>query len=323
VIRRFYILPLRPGVPEGRVDEFVRVLNDSDQFIPGLLDSSAGVDFDSRTVLWENTFVDEATYSGPYMVHPYHVSAIDNYVMADSPECITHDIYTSRYQMPGAVPRLDHGIRRLVLMNVAEGSDTSAIDALAAEPAGMATSVLCPDNVGWVSAKGRPWTHIWEQGFTDMAALQRHLDTRDGVAGSSLEGLKRLGVDARAIKVLTCPFALKPLEAQSPADAPPDGALHYAITARTAPDDVEAYIDLLERRYDPFMAGGGGSLVHRWRTVDRSDRSGEVQSVWRLASLAAYSDLRAKTNDDPGWNSFVRDAMPLVKSGTRRFYRAG
>jgi hypothetical protein len=323
VIRRFYILPLRPGVPEQVVAEFVQVLNDADQFIPGLLDSSAGVDFDTRTVLWENKFVDEETYAGPYMVHPYHIGAIDNYVMADSPECITHDIYTSRYQVPGPVARLDNGIRRVVLMNLAEGSDTSAIEAIAAQPEGMATSVLCTDNVGWVSPKGRAWSHIWEQGFTDVEAWQRHLRTRDGIAGSSLEGFKRLGLDARAVKVLTCPFSLKPLQAQAPAPASADGPIVYAITARTAPEDVDEYVELLERLYDPFVADGGGSLVQRWRSVDRSDSAVEVRSAWRLDSLAAYSDLRARTNDDPGWNSFVRDAMPLVRSGTRRFHRAG
>ena len=76
-----------PGVPDVKAQEMIAVLDAADRFIPGLLDSSAGVDLDSRTVLWENTFVDEASYSGPYMVHPYHIGAIDNYVMPDSPFC--------------------------------------------------------------------------------------------------------------------------------------------------------------------------------------------------------------------------------------------
>ena len=60
MIRRYYILPLRAGVPDAKVHEFVDVLRAADRFIPGLRDSSAGLDLDSRTVLWENTFVDEA-----------------------------------------------------------------------------------------------------------------------------------------------------------------------------------------------------------------------------------------------------------------------
>ena len=45
----------------------------------------------------------------------------------------------------------------------------------------------------------------------------------------------------------------------------------------------------------------------------------EVESSWRLDSLALYSDIRASTYADPSWNEFVRDAMPLVRGGTRRF----
>jgi hypothetical protein len=321
MIRRFYILPLKPGTSDAKVDELVRALDRSDQFIPGLLDSSAGVDLDSRTALWENNFVDEETYSGPYMVHPYHIATLDNYVMMDSPECVTHDIYTSRYQLSGTVPRIDNGIRRLVLMNIAEGADVSPIETLATQREGVATSVFCPDNVGWVSAKGRPWTHIWEQGFTDMAALHRYLKTREGVACSSLEGFKRLGVDVQSIKILTCPFQLKP--AQSPAPMPPDDSpALYTITARTAVDDADDYVALLERHYDQYIVDAGGKLIHRWRSVDQSYGDTEVQSTWQFDSIGAYSNIRAQSFAHPDWHLFVRDAMPLVKSGTRRFYRA-
>jgi hypothetical protein len=321
VIRRFYILPLKPGVSDGEVEEFVRALDDSDRFIPGLIDSSAGVDVENRTVVWENTFIDEATYSGPYMVHPYHIATIDGFVMADSPECLTQDIVATRYQLAGAIPQIPKGIRRLVLMNVADGSDVAPIEALAAAPDGMATSVLRPDDVGWVSAKGRPWTHIWEQGFTDPEALHRYLQTRDGVVGSSKEGIGRLGVELEAFKVLTCPFELKPAEAQSPAPMRPDAPVLYTITAQTSVDDADTYLDLLERCYDPSVANAGGTLLHRWRSVDQAYAETEITSTWRVDSLAAYSDLRAKTYFDPDWNRFVRDAMPLVRGGTRRFHR--
>jgi hypothetical protein len=320
MIRRYYILPLRAGVPDAKVQEFVDVLRAADRFIPGLQDSSAGVDFGSRTVLWENTFVDEASYSGPYMVHPYHIGAIDNYVMADSPECLTQDIYTARYQTPDAAQHTRSGIRRVLFLNVATDDDASAIASLATRSDGMAASSFGADDVGWVSAKGRAWTHVWEQVFTDSAQLQRHLATRDGVACSSLEGFTRLGIDLRSLKVYTCPFELTPVEQQSPAATPPDAPLQYSITASTALDDVERYIELLERLYDPFMAGCGSPLVQRWRTVDRGYLEAEVHSAWQLDSLAAYSDLRAKTYAEPSWNEFVRDAMPLVRGGSRRFH---
>jgi hypothetical protein len=322
MIRRYYILPLRPGVPDAKVQEFLDVLCAADRFIPGLRDSSAGVDLDSRTMLWENTFVDEASYSGPYMVHPYHIGAIDNYVMADSPECLTQDIYVARYQTPDATQRLRSGIRRVLFFNVNTDGDASAIGSLAAEPDGMAASAFGGDDVGWVSAKGRAWTHTWEQGFTDTAQLQRYLRTRDGIACSSLEGFTRLGIHLGALKIFTYPIELTPPEHQSAAPTPMDDTpVLHTITALIALDDVDRYIALLERLYDPFMADCGSSLLHRWRTVDRGYLEREVHSTWQLDSVAAYSELRARTYADPGWNEFVRDAMPLVRGGTRRFHR--
>ncbi len=323
MIRRYYILPLRPDAADAKVQEFIDVLRAADRFIPGLLDSSAGLDLDSRTVLWENTFVDEASYSGPYMVHPYHIGAIDNYVMADSPECLTRDIYVARAQTPDATQPLRSGIRRVLLLNASSDADASAIEALAAQPEGIAVSAFGADDVGWVSAKGRASTHLWEQVFTDTAQLQRYLRTRDGIACSSLEGFTRLGIHLNSLKIFTCPFELTPVEHQSPpATTDRDTPALHTITARIALDDVDRYVELLEQLYDPFMAGCGSGLLHRWRTVGHGYLEGEVQSTWQLASVAAYSDLRAKTYADPGWNAFVRDAMPLVRSGTRRFHHA-
>ena len=322
MIRRFYVMPLNPGVTGGRVDEFLEALSDSDRFISGLLDSSAGVDIDSRTVVWEMTFVDEETYTGPYMVHPYHMATLDNYLIADSPESVAHDIDTTRYKLPDTAPRLEAGLRRIVLLNLPEGTDTSVLEALAARGEGMATSVFSPDNVAWrFSAKGLKWTHIWEQGFTDMAALKDYLKTSEGVACSSLEGFKRRGVDVGALKILTYPFKLK--SAQSPPAIPSETfPILYAITARTALEDVDTYIDLLEKDYDPPLADVGAKLLHRWRTVDQAYSEAEVQSTWQLDSVAAFSDLRLMTVTDPSWNRFVLNGMPLVRSGTRRFYRA-
>lgn len=321
MIRRFYIMPLNIGVTEGKIDKFLKALSDSDTFISGLLDSSAGVDIDSRTVVWEMTFVDEETYTGPYMVHPYHMATLDNYLIADSPESVAHDIDTTRYTLPDSTPRLEAGVRRVVLMNLPEGTDTSRLEGLAARGEGMATSVFSPDNVAWrFPTKDLNWTHVWEQGFTDMTALNHYLKTSEGAACSSLEGFKRLGVDVKSLKILTYPFKLKP--AQSPPDIPSGTfPILYTITARTALEDVDTYIDLLERDYDPALADVGAKLAHRWRTVDQAYSEAEVQSTWHLDSVAAYSDLRLMTVTDPSWNRFVLNGMPLVRSGTRRFYR--
>ncbi|MYH71787.1 MAG: hypothetical protein F4153_04315 [Acidimicrobiia bacterium] len=323
MIRRFYVLPLMPGVPDEKVQEMIDVLSAADRFIPGLLDSSAGVDFDSGTVIWENTFVDEASYSGPYMVHPYHIGAIDNYVMPDSPECITDNTYATRYTTPDAAQEVRGGIRRVLLVNAGTDADGSALEALAAHPQGMAASAFGADDVGWVSAKGRPWTHIWEQSFTDMAQLERYLSTPDGMACSSIEGFAGLGIDLGSLRIFNCPFDLSPVGDQSPPEPPPDTSpVLYTITARIAAADADAYVDLLERHYDPFMVEGGCPLLNRWRTVDQGYLEAEVHSTWQIDSLSAYSDLRATTIADPHWTAFVKDALPLVLGGSRRFQRA-
>ncbi|MDE0604175.1 MAG: NIPSNAP family protein [bacterium] len=323
MIRRFYVLPLMPGVPDEKVQEMVDVLNAADRFIPGLLDSSAGVDLHSRTVLWENTFVDEASYSGPYMVHPYHIGAIDNYVMPDSPECITDNTYATRYTTPDATHEVRRGIRRVLLLNAANDADASALEALAAQSQGIAASAFGADDVGWVSAKGRPWTHVWEQAFTDMDQLEHYLSTKDGMACSSVEGFASLGIDLGSLKVFTCPFELSPVQDQSPPPPPPDATpVLYTITARTAAADADAYVDLLERHYDPFMVEGGCPLLNRWRTVDKGYLEAEVHSTWQIDSLSAYSELRATTIADPRWTAFVNEAKPLVQGGSRRFQRA-
>lgn len=323
LIRRYYILPLRAGVRDAQVQEFVDVLSAADRFIPGLLDSSAGLDAGARTVVWENTFVDEPSYSGPYMVHPFHIGAIDGYVMADSPECVTQDIFTVRFQTPDASQRQRTGIRRVLLLNVASDAEASIIKSLATEAAGMASSGFGADDVSWVSAKGRAWSHVWEQAFTDDEQLDRYLQSRDGIACSSVEGFRRLGVELTSLKIFTVPLELTPTELQTPDPMDDDTKpVLHTISARVALDDVDQYVELLERLYDPFMAGCGSPLVSRWRTVNHGFLEAEVQSTWHLDTLAAYSDLRAKTYADPGWNEFVRDAMPLVRGGSRRFHHA-
>lgn len=322
MIRRFYILPLLPDAAPEHVDELIRVLRAADRFIPGLHDSSAGLDLDSRTVLWENTFVNEASYAGPYMVHPFHIGAIDDFVMADSPTNLTQDIFTSRYQTPDATQHLRAGIRRVLLLNVSTDADAASLADLAASTGAMTSSTFGADDVGWVSAKGRAYTHVWEQGFTDRSALQHYLGTRDGVACSSREGFTRLGIHVNSLRILTCPFELTPSAEQVPPDAPADDApVLYSLTMKVAPHDVDELVAQLEDRYDPFMTAAGAPIVHRSRTVGRGYLHAEVQSTWQLDSLAAYAVIRAQTYADAGWNAFVRDAMPLVRGGTRRFHR--
>ena len=322
MIRRIYVLPLNPGVTTEEAADFVAAFDAADLFIPGVLDSHAAVDLDSPTVVWEMAFPDESTYTGPYMIHPYHVATLDNYLLGDSPERRSHDFGTARYSLLERPRALEEGIRRIVLVNIPEDIDVSAVEELATRGDGAVTSTFAPDDVGWKSVKGLSWTHVLEQGFTDMAALEHYLRTPDGMATSTRDGFRTLGVKARAVRVLTYPFKLKPAGAVPP-DPPADAPLLYTMTARTAPGDIDTFIELLVRHYDPALARVGAELVHRWRTCEHAYRDPEIHSTWRLPSFTAFVDFRSLSSagDDPSWNRFVLRGMPLVKSGTRRFYR--
>jgi hypothetical protein len=318
MIRRFYIMPVDHGVSDEKVEEFAKVFNDADKHIHVLFDSAAGIDINSRTVIWENNFVDEETYYGPYMLSPYHAESLDKYIVVESPECISHDIFTARYIVPEGTPRLEKGIRRLLLLHIADDCDTSAFEAYAAQLKGIATSVFSPENVVWVSPKGRSCTHVWEQGFTDMAEMDRFLSSPEGKATSSFEGLRRLGADVRSMKVFTYPFELaspKPKPA-APEDSSP---IFYSLTARLALEDVDTFIKSIEENYDPFLAGEGTKLVQRWQSVDKAGDLADVQSVWQLDSLEVFAKWRIKYN--PNADRFALEGMSLAKGGSRRFYR--
>ena len=73
----------------------------------------------------------------------------------------------------------------------------------------------------------------------------------------------------------------------------------------------------------PILTGGRASGALRvalaTSAAGRESLRG-VEGDLLVELIAAYSDVRAATYADPGWNEFVRDAMPLVRGGTRRFH---
>ena len=320
MIRRFYIMPLNHRATEENVTRFIEDYAACDQFIAGLSASGAGLDFNGDTVIWENVFDSEDTYAGLYMVHPYHACTLDSYLMADSPELITQDTFTVRYELPGDIPRIEQGIRRLVLMKLPDEAESTA-EKLLSEPAEhVATTVFSRDNVKWVSPKGKAWTHILEQAFADEDDLDAYLESAHGIGTSSKDGFRRMGVDIDALKILTYPFELKPLQTPAPLPAD-DSPVFYAITAELDVGDVNAYVSLLESSYDLHMADMDCKLVQRLRTADEGYLKAEVQSIWELPSVAHYNKMRFSTGGDANWNRYTLEAMTLVKGGKRRFYR--
>lgn len=323
MIRRFYVMPLDRRATRPQVDQLLTALGEADRFIPGLVDSYAAEDADSRTVMWEMAFRDEDAYVGPYMVHPYHIATIDSYLLGDSPERLCHDFAAMRYRVPDDAVRLEQGVRRVLLMNAADGSDTSMLQELADRGTGTAASVLATDDIGWRSSKGSrglTWSHVWEQTFADQQALDAYLATAEGVACSDRDGLRRLGADVKSLQVLTYPFVLEPSR-QDPALPLTDEPFLYVITARLGLPDVDAYVRLLEQEYDASLGRAGASLLSRVRSVEGGYLEAEVQSTWRFESMVAFKDFRSAMPTDPSWNRFVLEAMPLLRGGTRRLYR--
>lgn len=321
MIRRFYVMPLSHGISDHQVQEFIDSLDDADLFIPGLLNSSAGLDLETRTVIWEMTFVDEEAYTGAYMVHPYHMATLDNFLISDSPERIAHDIATMRYETSSSTPALQAGVRRVLLMKLSADADVSALEDLATDHEGVSEAVFARDDIAWnFPGKDTKWTHVMEQSFTDVAALDSYMQTVQGVATSSRDGLKRLGVDVLSLDIYTYPYSIKSIlpTPESPID---DRPVYYSMTARVGLEDIEAFTAELENSYDKALEECGALLMSRWRTVEHGYREAEIQSVWRLESVEAFSPLRILTVTDPRINRFALKAMPLVRGGSRRFYQ--
>lgn len=322
MLRRIYVMPLDAHASAARVSELVRVLDDADRHIAGLVDSCAAVDLYSRTVVWEMVFRDEQTYAGSYMVHPYHVATLDAALLADSPERISHDFDATLYRVQHAPRRVREGVRRIVLMKMPDGADDSVLRRLADRAGDMTLSTLARTDPELRSSIGLKWTHVWEQTFADVDAMERHLRTAQGLASSTRQGFRQQGVEVQQLRIVAYPFRLK--EAQSPPFAVAEsGPLLYSMTARVSSLDASTFVELLEQEYDPSLARFGVNLSHRWRTLDHAGSEVEVQSTWQVESIAAFTDFRATTavGADPSWNRFVVNAMPLVRGGTRRFYR--
>ncbi len=189
---------LADPAPAGPVAMLRHALADCGRHIPEVLDSAVGT---NRTevplhLVWEHAYESPAAYRR-YMVHPFHASVIDRFVLADSPERVTghNDLGLGLfgYTCPGSDYYLADGIRRLVLLDLREATagEVAAIGGLAATTAGPAVSVFAPNTMAatWFDGEtpvgGTPeWTHLWEQGFEDDAALEDHLG-RDGAAAEA------------------------------------------------------------------------------------------------------------------------------------------
>jgi hypothetical protein len=215
VLRRFEAYAVAPGAPRHGVDRLEAACRRCGSHIPEVLDSAVGWNLSEAPVqlVWEHAYASPEAYRR-YMVHPFHATVLDRYVLQDSPERVVADDTMGAglvgYECPGAHYRMDGGVRRLVLLRLdstatAATADAAAGDAvaqlgeeLASVPATvpeMVVSVFGANTMGpaWFDGvtpvSGPPrWTHLWEQGFESLTALASY---RRG--GSAMAAVERAG----------------------------------------------------------------------------------------------------------------------------------
>lgn len=215
MLRRFEVYSLPDPVPAGPVTMLRDALADCGRHIPEVLDSAVGTNRTQVPVhlVWEHAYESPAAYRR-YMVHPFHASVIDRFVLADSPERVTADnglgLGLFGYACPGPDYYLADGIRRLVLLDLREATDDqlAAIAGLAATAADPAVSVFAPNTMaatwfdGETSVGDTPgWTHLWEQGFEDEVALEAYLGGSGPAADAERTGWRSVPGVTRAVEL--------------------------------------------------------------------------------------------------------------------------
>jgi hypothetical protein len=205
MLRRWEMYSFSPDAPpaavRGLADAFLRC----GDFIPEVLDSAIGTNLSEAPVrlVWEHAYESTDAYKR-YMVHPFHACILDRSLLADSPERIVSDNDLGAglvgYSCDGPVYRLAQGVRRLVLLDLEPGSSTDEIEALIAKETAPRVSVFAENTFGaaWMDGitpiTGRPpWSHLWEQGWDDLAAFEAW---RDGT--SPMAEVERAGWDGLA-----------------------------------------------------------------------------------------------------------------------------
>jgi hypothetical protein len=140
------------------------------------------------------------------MVHPYHASVLDRYLLHDSPQRVVTDNDLGAglvgYNCDEPIFDMADGVRRIVLLRLdrraSPGDVQRLTDTLADAPAGadeMVLSVVGANTLGsaWFDGvtpvTGRPrFTHLWEQGFSCLDALEAYLDGHSPLADVERRG---------------------------------------------------------------------------------------------------------------------------------------
>lgn len=303
------------------MSEAVRRLSESDLFIPVLYHSTAAVCIEAPrpTVVWESCF-DGPEAATEYGRSRYHGTVIDRYLLHDSPERVGRldSTFSSGYDTGTPRYELRRGIRRLILLRVAEGGDTGLLASIA-HHAQLRVSIFAENTHQRRDAWWRPyrWTHLWEQGFRTMTELAEHQAGKSEAASVERAGFRVAGLELEAFEVLTYPVRTRPrLTVPAPSDHA-DERLLQTFSVRIRPIDVDAYLTLLTESYDPAALAAGMRLESRWSTSTQLGELVTVQSTWSVASDQAFNDVRARLLEDERWHRYSELSEALIQSGVR------
>lgn len=212
MLRRFEVYALRPDAPVDGVHALESACRHCGNFIPEVLDSAVGTNRSEAPgqMVWEHAYASAEAY-GRYMVHPYHAVVLDRFLLQDSPERIVVDDPLGAglvgYSCDGPSYRMPGGVRRLVLLRLEGQSSPEDVgrlrDALERAPEDapeMVVSVMAANTMGaaWFDGvtpiTGPPrWTHVWEQGFSDLDALESYRRGDSRTAAIERSGWQRDG----------------------------------------------------------------------------------------------------------------------------------
>jgi hypothetical protein len=188
-LRRWEMFSIDPAAPPAAVDAMRQAMQECDHHIPGITRCAVGTNTAGPPVevVWGTTYASAAAYRA-YMVHPYHATVLDRFLLPDCPERITTNNTFGAgligYATDRSEPAEPVAWRRLLLLDFGDDGDASAravADVAAAGSDRLLESVLAENTLStrWFDGEtdmgGRPaWTHIWDQCFASRVDLDRH-----------------------------------------------------------------------------------------------------------------------------------------------------
>jgi hypothetical protein len=180
-----------------------RRLLECQRYLPELLHSAIGYNRSPAKldVAWEHAYESPESYQR-YMVRPYHSNIIDRYLLNDSPERVVTDSELDAglvgYACDGPVFYLPAGYaRRVVLLRLQPGTAdafAAIIEKMKDANRRMILSIVAENSFAtrWMDGVNQiyettTFSHIWEQGYADLADAEEARTDWKEMAGGMIE----------------------------------------------------------------------------------------------------------------------------------------